>query len=336
MTKLTSLALGALIFSFNAAATIDTSDFEGIYKVEACDFESIEGYEKARIVSRDDKLAIFGFKAESSNRHSSTDLNLTNGETVDGRTTGVKSWEAKTGPNFIEFVENFDRKGDSTYPDLKTEVTIRLELSANAGLEQQLTITSNSKSVHAGRRSEKSETCQLVSLSTDKNQVLPKALKKLSLSKLEALAAGQSQLKDLDLDQASVHTSRAVLNTKKPSMVALQEALQLELLPSAADSIEVESVKLTQANASKVARSALTTALEIANDYIKDGNQTQEDYKALFSYVKKVEETLKTLPAGVKVYLIKWTNSDQADGEGLLLLDTKTGETLYIGSAYFG
>jgi hypothetical protein len=312
----------------------------GIYSVENCNLESIEGHKKARVLIGSDEsprsaavstLEIFGYDLESSERNSPVIILLGKGQRK-GNADGVTSWETVQGANTIEAVETFNRKGSNTWPDLIMETTTLLESSVNTGPKQTLKISVKSSVTQNNKTTVKEASCSLVSLAMDPNQVIPSPLKKMSEASLAKLYASQPQ--KLSLDQGNLVRTQTLLNKKKLSAAQLKEVLTLELLSSSFESVTVTAFDAKKDDAKKVARAAFKGAIETANNYIEEGYEKAEAYKPLFAYLYQVEALLKNLPAGVKVFSIDWGYSDSVDGEGLVIFDTKTGEIMHVGSEY--
>ncbi len=306
----------------------------GIYKVNPnCTFFGA-GAQKVRITQKAKILNLLPYSSKGV-QDSVESIYLGSGSRKAAGTDGTITWTFSDSGEIITSSEKFVRVGSQTWPDLETSNEISIRYAGSDFADGAVRIVAKSVTKHADRPAEtKESTCTLQSLANDKKQLQIATIKDFSIDSMQDLLAAMP--KKLSLDQATLNLSKTAYTNDKLTVAQLKELASLELTPTnlAFDSIDLKLLKSDE-DFEKASRAAFKSALEIANDYIKNRHETQKHYAPLFAYLKRVEGFLAAAQKlEIIIYQVEWVESE-ANGEGLLIIDPTNKEVLFIGSSYF-
>jgi hypothetical protein len=306
----------------------------GIYKVNAgCTLFNKE-VEKVRVTQKQKILNFLPYNDDGVSGGVES-IYLGSGSRKASGTDGSITWTFSDDGQKIVSSEKFSRVGSGTWPDLERSNDFTIQYAGADLAAGAVRIVGQSVTKFVEHLAEIKDTvCSLQSLANDKNQVQISNLKRFAVESMQDLVDAMPQR--LNFDQAALSLGKAAYTNDKLSKAQIQELASLELMPAviAFKAVELKTVP-ADANFEKIARNAFDSALSIANEYIKEGHETQKHYAPFFAYLKRVEGFLeKAEKAGVKVYQVDWSEGD-ADGRGLLIIDPVNKEVLYIGAAYF-
>jgi len=329
-----SSLLGVLTMSSVAlAASNPIADLVGKYRIETCGLDGFNGLEKltTRIYTAPNGnriLRVFGYNTYDKEEFS---VYLGSGVRDAMGTDGTETWSTSIQGSVVTFKETFDRQG-SNWPDLVRDTTTTFDLQ---GEKLVITVEAISRVGHGGASK---ESCVLTSISNDADEIQAFDRSALQNKSLESLVAlGEARMGDLD--QAEVHSKRVALTIGKPSEDQIKEVLSVAILTNFPDDggLLVEAIA-PDADMAERAKAALGTVLTIAEDAINEG-VARSKYRNLFKLEKALAETLRETVAektsDIRAYYVDWADSD-SDGKGILFIDTKSGEALYLGGSYFG
>lgn len=327
MFKQSAFLLLSLV-SVSAFAGSPVGDLVGKYKIGACSLGSFQGLEKATIRIEGNKNRFLRVFAYSNDGYDDITLPLGSGSKATD-SDGTRTWTTEVLIDRIKFSEKFERTGSNTWPDLSYETEVYFAINGRDLIISEF--RKNSKNTDW----ERPDSCELQYIeASDATEIQGFKEKALTNTLLEDLADFDLK-RPGDIDQAAFQVERAVLNIRRPSVVQLKEVLNTTFLPNFASHGDIKVDEITNAHdVRKVSKKALETVLEIANDAIREGGATRSDYAKIYSFQNAIEKTLTDRKPEVRAYLIEWSESD-SDGEGILFIDTTTGEALYVGSAYF-
>lgn len=329
-----SSLLGVLAMSSVAMATSNPiADLVGKYRIESCGLDGFNGLEKVttRIYPAPGGvrvLRVFGYNGYDKEEFT---VYLGSGVRDALGTDGTETWSTSIQGSVVTFKETFERE-NSNWPDLVRDTTTTFDLQ---GENLVITVEAISRVGHGGASRER---CVLTSVSGDKNEIQAFDLATLQKASLESLVT-QGEARMGDLDQAEVHSKRVSLTVKEPSIDQIKEVLSVAMLSNFPDDggLLVEEVA-SGADMAERAKAALGTVLTIAEDAINEG-EARSKYRNLFKLEASLAETLRETAgdqaSGVRAYYVDWADSD-SDGKGILFIDTKSGEALYLGGSYFG
>lgn len=330
------LVVGVAVGSQSAMARSPLAEdfLLGVHAVKQCDIPELGKSQKILVRRSIDSLhqvptlLMIGYSEDSRRDFA---IRLGSGTVPDGASDGTETWSTSIDGNTLTAIETYERKNKRGRPDLGYRTTYEFQ---TVGLKTKIDV----KTVRLyGHAKDSSYSCELSSLRRVATQVYPQELTKVA-QQLESL---EPKLGDADYDQATVQFERVKLNVLSPTDDQVREVVGITHLIEFPGFSEIKVRQMTGAfDSAQYAEVAMETVTGIADSFIAEAETDEErerlikEYAPLREYVSFLEKALAQLPAKYKVFLLEWSASD-SDGSGLFIIDTETGEAIYLGSHYF-
>lgn len=296
----------------------------GKYAVEKnqCEIKDIRDLDRAviRFSKNQDEQSEQGLSivAYSDNYLDERFVHLGEGQRKRTQADGVVSWKAEIQNDELVSHYNFNRVGSDTWPDLNYSTITRIRQVPEAVIYTEETVYGQSIFKNS------KESCLLSSLKNVPSEIKFESLSKASHVNLQKILDLSLNPK-MDLDQAEIVRSAARISLSAPSDAQLREVLSVQLLPAFADEIRLSEVRAQHAD--EAAQKALSTVLRFASP-------KKAEYASLFALRDHLTQLVRQNDPSLLIRAVSFSASS-VEGRGMLILDAKNGELVFVGGVYF-